>query len=134
MDVSVPVLELRDVTFRRDGREILRGIDLTVRAGEHWAMLGPNGAGKSTVLGFCGALAHPTSGTVEVLGRRLGRVELQALRRDIGHVNPRHPIRGEESVRDVVFTGLTGRSSDPSGGSPRPSRRRRRTSSSPRSG
>ncbi|KAB1656904.1 ATP-binding cassette domain-containing protein [Pseudoclavibacter chungangensis] len=106
--MSVPVLELRDVTFRRDGREILRGIDLTVRAGEHWAMLGPNGAGKSTVLGFCGALAHPTSGTVEVLGRRLGRVELQALRRDIGHVNPRHPIRGEESVRDVVFTGLTG--------------------------
>ncbi|WP_341351201.1 ATP-binding cassette domain-containing protein [Nocardioides convexus] len=46
-----------------------------MRAGEHWALLGPNGAGKSTLLGFCGAQVHPTSGTVDVLGKRLGRVE-----------------------------------------------------------
>ncbi|MEV8511528.1 ATP-binding cassette domain-containing protein [Dactylosporangium sp. NPDC051484] len=102
------VLELRDVTFRREGTRILHGIDLTVRAGEHWALLGPNGAGKSTVLGFCGALTHPTSGTVDVLGRRLGRVELQALRRDIGHVNPRHPLRSPLTVTEVVLTGITG--------------------------
>ncbi|MER7003797.1 ATP-binding cassette domain-containing protein [Dactylosporangium sp. NPDC000555] len=102
------VLELRDVTFRREGTHILHGIDLTVRAGEHWALLGPNGAGKSTVLGFCGALTHPTSGTVDVLGRRLGRVELQALRRDIGHVNPRHPLRSPLTVTEVVLTGITG--------------------------
>ncbi|MGN6426732.1 MAG: ABC transporter ATP-binding protein [Leifsonia sp.] len=102
------VLELRDVTFRRDGTRILDGIDLTVRAGEHWALLGPNGAGKSTVLGFCGALTFPTSGTVDVLGRRLGRVELQELRRHIGHVNPRHPVRSPLSVTDVVLTGITG--------------------------
>ena len=102
------VLELRDVTFRRDGTQILDGIDLTVRAGEHWALLGPNGAGKSTVLGFCGALTFPTSGTVDVLGRRLGRVELQELRRHIGHVNPRHPVRSPLSVTDVVLTGITG--------------------------
>ena len=102
------VLELRDVTFRRDGTQILDGIDLAVRAGEHWALLGPNGAGKSTVLGFCGALTFPTSGTVDVLGRRLGRVELQELRRHIGHVNPRHPVRSPLSVTDVVLTGITG--------------------------
>ncbi|GAA0421753.1 ATP-binding cassette domain-containing protein [Leifsonia naganoensis] len=102
------VLELREVTFRRDGTHILDGIDLTVRAGEHWALLGPNGAGKSTVLGFCGALTFPTSGTVDVLGRRLGRVELQELRRHIGHVNPRHPVRSPLTVTEVVLTGLTG--------------------------
>lgn len=102
------VLDLRDVVFRRNGSEILHGIDLTVRAGERWALLGPNGAGKSTILGFCGAQTHPTSGTVEVLGRRLGRTELQALRRDIGHVNPRHPVRSAISVRDAVLTGVTG--------------------------
>jgi ABC-type molybdenum transport system ATPase subunit/photorepair protein PhrA len=44
----MPVLELTDVTFRRDGNEIIRGVSFTVHAGEHWAMLGPNGAGKST--------------------------------------------------------------------------------------
>jgi iron complex transport system ATP-binding protein len=105
---SQPVLELRDVTYRRDGSEIVRGVTFTVRAGEHWAMLGPNGAGKSTLLGFCGAVTHPTSGTVRVLGEQLGRVELQALRRAIGHVNPRHPLRSPLTVREIILTGVTG--------------------------
>ncbi len=103
-----PVLELLDVTYRRDGADIIHGVSFTVRAGEHWAMIGPNGAGKSTLLGFCGAVTHPSSGTVRVLGHQLGRVELQALRRAIGHVNPRHPLRSPLPVRDIVLTGLTG--------------------------
>ncbi len=102
------VLALADVTFRRDGREILHGIDLTVRAGEHWALLGPNGAGKTTIVGFCAAQTHPTTGTVDVLGKRLGRVDMQQLRRHIGHVNPRHPLRSPLTVVDVVLTGVTG--------------------------
>lgn len=102
------VLELNDIVFTRGGSEILHGVSLAVKEGERWALLGPNGAGKSTLLGFCGALSFPTSGTVDVLGRRLGRVELQELRRHIGHVNPRHPIRYRISVRDVVLTGFTG--------------------------
>lgn len=103
-----PVVELTDVTFRRAGRTILDGVSFAVRPGEHWALIGPNGAGKSTILGFCGALTHPTAGTVRVLGHRLGRVELQALRRAIGHVNPRHPLDSPLTVREVVLTGLTG--------------------------
>lgn len=67
-----PVLELMDVTYRRERAEIIRGVTFTVHPGEHWAMLGPNGAGKSTLLGFCGAVTHPTSGTVRVLGQQLG--------------------------------------------------------------
>lgn len=103
-----PVLELTDVTFRREGKQILHGVTVTVREGEHWALLGPNGAGKSTILGFCGAVTHPTSGAVHVLGRQLGRIDLQQLRRTIGHVNPRHPLRSALSIRDVVATGFTG--------------------------
>lgn len=102
------VLRLAQVFFRREGRDILHGVDLEVRVGEHWALLGPNGAGKSTVLGFCGALAHPSAGRVEVLGRQLGRVELQALRREIGHVDPRHPVRSPMTALEVVLTGFTG--------------------------
>ncbi len=104
---GTPVLVLDDVTFVR-GDTILDGVDLRVAAGEHWALLGPNGAGKSTILGLCGATAHPTTGTVEVLGARLGRVELQALRRSIGHVDPRHRLQSALSIREVVLTGLTG--------------------------
>jgi len=102
------VLELRSVRFVRGGRVLLDDISFEVRPDEHWALIGPNGAGKSTILSLCGAVQHPTSGEVWVLGQRLGRVELQALRRSIGHVNPRHPLTSALSIRDVVLTGLTG--------------------------
>ena len=108
MPSSDIVLELDGVTFVRGGTRILDGIDLTVREGEHWALLGANGAGKSTILGFCGAVTHPTSGVVRVLGEQLGRVELQALRRSIGHVNPRHPLTSPLTALEVVITGITG--------------------------
>lgn len=119
------VIELRAVTFRRNGRDILNGIDLTVRAGEHWALLGPNGAGKSTILGFCGAVTHPSSGTVDILGRRLGRVDLQHLRRDIGHVNPRHPLQSPLSATEVVLTGLMGSIETPMRWAPSPEQLRK---------
>ena len=106
--VGTTVLELSEVTFRRGETKILHGIDLAIGQGEHWVLIGPNGAGKSTILSFASAQVFPTSGTVDILGDRMGRVELQALRRHIGHVNPRHPLRSNLSVREVVLTGLTG--------------------------
>ena len=106
--MSAVVERLDAVSLRRDGRDILRELGLVVRAGEHWALLGPNGAGKSTILGLCGARTHPSSGTAEVLGHRVGRVDLQELRRLIGHVDPRHPLRSPLTVTEVVLTGLTG--------------------------
>ena len=102
------VLDIADVTFRRGQTQILHGIDLLVSAGEHWVLIGPNGAGKSTLLSFASAQVFPTSGTVDILGSRMGRVERAALRRLIGHVNPRHPLRSNLTVREVVLTGLTG--------------------------
>jgi iron complex transport system ATP-binding protein len=108
------------VTFRRGDKEIIGGVSLSVRAGEHWALLGANGAGKSTLMGLCGAVNHPSSGTVRVLGERLGRVELQALRRSIGHVNPRHQILSPLTIQQVVLTGLTGSNDLPARWKPSP--------------
>ncbi|MER6501482.1 ATP-binding cassette domain-containing protein [Streptomyces sp. NPDC001455] len=95
------------VSLVRDGNVLLDSVSVTVRSGEHWALLGANGAGKSTLLGLLGAVNHPTRGTVEVLGRTLGRVDLRELRSMLGHVDPRHPLRSPLSVREVVLTGLT---------------------------
>lgn len=104
---SVPVLSIAHVDLVRNGRALLSDVSLTVRRGEHWVLLGANGAGKSTLLGLCGAVTHPTRGTVEVLGKRLGRVDMRELRTHIGHVNPRHRLDVPLTVRDVVLTGLT---------------------------
>ena len=107
-DAPPAALVASGVGVVRRGRALLRDVDLEVRPGEHWALLGPNGAGKTTLLTLLGAAGHPTSGTVDVLGHRLGRVDLRELRRRIGHVDPRHRMLGDHVVRDVVLTGLTG--------------------------
>lgn len=101
------ILDLRAATLRRGALAILDGIDLRVHSGEHWVVLGPNGAGKSTILKLCGAMLHPTSGSVEVLGHRLGRVDLRDLRRRIGQVDPRHPVGSSLTVDEVLLTGIT---------------------------
>ncbi len=106
--MSERILTVSDVSFVRQGRAILSGISLGVDRGQHWALIGANGAGKSTLLSLLGAVQHPTGGVVEVLGRRLGRVDLRELRSLIGHVNPRHEVRSPLTVRDVVATGFTG--------------------------
>ncbi|MFJ4655512.1 ABC transporter ATP-binding protein [Nocardia sp. NPDC088792] len=102
-----PVLKVDAVDVVRGGNPILQGVSLTVRAGEHWALLGPNGAGKTTLLRMLGAFEHPSRGSVEVLGHRLGRVDMRALRAGIGHVDPRHTPDSHLTVREVVLTGAT---------------------------
>ncbi|MFF4697095.1 ABC transporter ATP-binding protein [Streptomyces chattanoogensis] len=87
---------------------ILDGIDWTVRSGEHWALLGANGAGKTTILRLVGALMFPTTGTVEVLGHRLGTVDVRELRAVIGLVSGAQKVPQDATAHTVVLTGATG--------------------------
>lgn len=100
-------LLLDSVTVRRGSTHLVEDVTWRVPAGTHWAVLGPNGAGKSTSLKLAGGWWYPTTGTVDILGERLGRVELQKLRRRIGWVDPRQRL-GDHSVHDLVLSGVTG--------------------------
>jgi iron complex transport system ATP-binding protein len=96
------------VDLVRDDLRLLDQVNLTIRAGEHWALLGPNGAGKSTLLQIMATYAYPTRGQVDLLGHRLGRVDVFSLRPWIGHVSPHHRVDPPRPVREVVLTGVTG--------------------------
>ncbi len=83
------MIETHDLrrTFKTRGSavEAVRGVDLSVRAGEIFGFLGPNGAGKTTTLRMLATLLPPTAGRATVAGADLAR-EPQTVRRRIGYV------------------------------------------------
>ncbi len=81
------VVRLQDVTVRVGVAVLLDRVDVRVAIGEHTVVMGPNGAGKTTLMLLISAFRHPTSGTVDILGERLGRTDVRQLRRRIGLVS-----------------------------------------------
>src|SRR5262245_39243321 len=102
------LIDVRGVDLVRDGRLLLDQITLSVAAGELWALLGPNGAGKGVLLRLLATYSHPTRGYVEILGNRLGRVDVFALRPLVSLVSTHHPVRSGRTTRELVLTGATG--------------------------
>src|SRR5215469_2535423 len=103
-------LALRDVrrTYRTEAGElaVLRGVDLTLHAGEIVALVAPSGAGKSTLLHLAGLLERPDGGSVFVEGRDVGALAdtaRTAIRRDtIGFVYQFHHLLGEFTALENV--------------------------------
>jgi iron complex transport system ATP-binding protein len=104
--VSDEVLKLRGVSVRRETSLLLRNVDWTARSRERWIVIGPNGAGKTTLLQVAGTLIHPTEGAVEVLGERLGEVDVFELRPRIGLTSASiaERVPNGEKVIDLVLT------------------------------
>ncbi|GAA2600215.1 ABC transporter ATP-binding protein [Dactylosporangium fulvum] len=81
-------IELRDVWFRYhpDHDWVLRGVNLTIPAGESLALVGLNGAGKSTLVKLICRLYEPTRGTITWDGTDISEVDVAQLRKRIGVV------------------------------------------------
>ena len=105
--MTVLLLQAAGVCVRRDGATLLDGVDVRVAAGERWALLGGNGAGKTTLLQLLSARRFPTTGTVDVLGHRLGRFPVHELWPRIGQVQSGHVPSGRLTARQVVLTGAS---------------------------
>ena len=85
---------------------VLRGIDLTVAAGEVVALVAPSGAGKSTLLHIAGLLDTPDTGTVEIGGTDMtgqsDRKRTGVLRRDVGFIYQFHHLLPEFSALENI--------------------------------
>jgi iron complex transport system ATP-binding protein len=105
-----PVLALTDVSLIRDGRRLLDHITWSVGGGERWVVLGRNGSGKSTLLKIASLYLHPSEGTIDVFGQRLGRVDVRKLRTGIGMASAgmADMLRSDLTPVDVVMTAKNG--------------------------
>lgn len=83
-----PLLELVGLRKAYGSLEVLRGVDLTVHAGEMVCVVGPSGSGKSSMLRCCNRLEEPTGGRIVVEGADItgAGVDINAVRQKIGMV------------------------------------------------
>jgi iron complex transport system ATP-binding protein len=99
------MVELRDVSYRAGGVEILRGVSVCFPAGRMNVVLGPNGAGKSTLLRIATGLAVPASGQVMYGDRALASYDEQELARSRAVLTQHVELAFSLPVADVVMMG-----------------------------
>lgn len=102
------VIEVDGLRFAyHDGREVLHGVDLTIRQGEKAALVGPNGAGKSTLMLHLNGILGAKDGSecVRVMGQPLTKDSLGVIRAQVGLVfqDPDDQLFSPTVFEDVAF-------------------------------
>ncbi|MGY4689942.1 ABC transporter ATP-binding protein [Salibacterium sp. K-3] len=110
MDLSPPLITFDHVDVMSGGTARLKDITFEIKQGEQWGMLGLNGSGKTTLLQVIAGYVWPTSGSVYSWKGQYGKIDIPALRRDIGWVSDalddRYRTRSSDSAIDVVLSGI----------------------------
>lgn len=103
------ILSYKNVSFRRDGREILKNINWEIKKGENWALLGLNGSGKSTLLSMIPAYTFATSGEVSVFEKKFGTCIWAEVKEKVGFVssslNTFFDSLNNQTLNNIVLSG-----------------------------
>ncbi len=106
-----PALELQEVTKRFGKTEIIRGVSLSIAAGERHAVIGPNGAGKSTLFNLISGRFAPSGGRIllkgqDITGRKPFEINRLGLSRSFQITNIFHRLSVFENLRCAVLWSL----------------------------
>lgn len=103
------ILSYKNVSFRRDGREILKDINWEIKKGENWALLGLNGSGKSTLLSMIPAYTFATSGEISVFEKKFGTCVWAEVKEKVGFVssslNTFSDSLNNQTLNNIVLSG-----------------------------
>ena len=111
---SAPVVDLAGLAVTVERTPVLRGVTLTVAAGEAIGIVGANGSGKSTFLRVLATLLPPAAGAGQVLGARLGTRDVEDVRPVIALVGHGPALYPRLTLREnlTFYCRLTGRGED----------------------
>jgi ATP-binding cassette, subfamily B, bacterial MsbA len=102
-------IEFHNVSFGYDDRDVLKNINLRVRAGEMVALVGVSGVGKSTLADLIPRFHDVTAGRITMDGEDIRDLTLKSLRSQIGIVN-QHTFLFDDTIRNNIAYGHPERS------------------------
>jgi iron complex transport system ATP-binding protein len=105
MNDANDLFRITDLTFPVSGRDVIRGLSLTLAGGRFYGLLGPNGCGKTTLLDLLMRLQRPDGGQVHFRGRDLKAYRRSELARAMALVPQNFYINFPFTVRQVVMMG-----------------------------
>lgn len=99
------ILEIKNLHYKYEKREILRGIDLEVRKGEILGIVGPNGSGKSTLAQNIIGLLKPTGGDIVFKNKNIVKLPVNLIAKSIGYMfqNPDYTLFENTVLDEVKF-------------------------------
>lgn len=107
------LIEIENLTAGYGTMEVLRGVSLSVRAGEILSIVGANGAGKSTLLNTISGFIRPKAGDIRHGGRSiLGKAPALVARAGIRHVPEGRRVFAEMTVEENLMLGGYGQPRD----------------------
>lgn len=100
LEISAAAVELRGVSKRYTGQQVLDNVDLAIKPGEFFALLGPSGSGKSTILRMVSGIEVPDSGQVWLGGKNV--TQIPPYRRPVHTVFQNYALFPHLNVADNV--------------------------------
>lgn len=99
-----PVIEVENLFFRRDGKEILSNINMVVNRGEVVALVGQNGSGKTTLAMLLMGLLKPAGGKIKVMGKMM-KGDTKKLQGKAGFLfqNPEHQLFCDSVKSEIAY-------------------------------
>ncbi len=103
IDTFSDCIELKNVSFAYNEKEVLKEVSLIIQKGKNIALVGPSGGGKSTLMDLLPRFIEPTAGKIFIDGKDIQHVETDSLRALMGFVNQESILFNDTIFNNIAF-------------------------------